>query len=57
MKKADQSNDSGASFKKRIFSQGLPVFHPYAAGIDVGDTMHDVAISNGDTGHEVREYQ
>lgn len=56
MKKADQSNDSGASFKKRIFSQGLPVFHPYAAGIDVGDTMHDVAISNGDTGHEVREY-
>lgn len=56
MKKADQSNDSGASFKKRVFSQGLPVFHPYAAGIDVGDTMHDVAISNGDTGHEVREY-
>lgn len=56
MKKADQSNDSGASFKKRAFSQGLPVFHAYAAGIDVGDTMHDVAISNGDTGHEVREY-
>jgi len=56
MKKADQSNASEASFKKKIFSQGLPVFHPYAAGIDVGDTMHDVAISNGDTGHEVREY-
>jgi transposase len=56
MKKADQSNASESSFRKRIFSQGLPVFHPYAAGIDVGDTMHDVAISNGDTGHEVREY-
>lgn len=56
MKKADQSKDPGASFKKRVFSQGLPVFHPYAAGIDVGDTIHDVAISNGDTGHEVREY-
>ena len=56
MKKADQSTASEESFKKKIFSQGLPVFHPYAAGIDVGDTMHDVAISNGDMGHEVREY-
>lgn len=56
MKKADQNNASESSIKKRIFSQGLPVFHPYAAGIDVGDTMHDVAISKGDTGHEVREY-
>jgi transposase len=56
MKKAVQRNASEESFKKKIFSQGLPVFHPYAAGIDVGDTKHDVAISNGSTGHEVREY-
>lgn len=56
MKKEDQSNASGESFKRKIFSQGLPVFHPYAAGIDVGDTAYDVAISNGGTGHEVREY-
>lgn len=56
MKKSDQSNASEESFKKKIFSQGLPVFHPYAAGIDVGDTMHDVAISDGYNGHEVREY-
>lgn len=57
MKKSDQSNASEESFKKKIFSQGLPVFHPYAAGIDVGDTMHDVAISDGYKGHEVREYR
>lgn len=56
MKKADQSKAPEESFKRKIFSQGLPVFHPYAAGIDVGDTIHDVAISNGGTGHEVREY-
>jgi transposase len=57
MKKSDQSNASEESFKKKIFSQGLPVFHPNAAGIDVGDTMHDVAISDGYNGHEVREYR
>lgn len=56
MKKADQSKAPEESFKKKNFSQGLPVFHPYAAGIDVGDTIHDVAISRG-TGHEVREYR
>jgi hypothetical protein len=57
MKKADQSKAPEESFKKKIFSQGLPVFNPYAAGIDVGDTMHVVAISNGNNGHEVREYR
>lgn len=56
MKKVDQSKAPEESFKRKIFSQGLPVFHPYAAGIDVGDTIHDVAIGNGGTGHEVREY-
>jgi transposase len=33
---------------------GLPVFNPHAAGIDVGDTMHCVAINNGNGGHEVK---
>lgn len=56
MKKADQSKAPEESFKKKIFSQGLPVFHPYAGGIDVGDIKHDVAIGNGDMGYEVREY-
>jgi hypothetical protein len=42
--------------QKKRHSQGLPVLNPYAAGIDVGDTMHDVAISDGASGFEVREY-
>ena len=37
---------------KRI-SSGLPVCHPHAAGIDIGDTLHCVAISDGNGGHEV----
>jgi len=33
---------------------GLPVFNHHAAGIDIGDTMHCVAISDGLGGHEVK---
>ncbi|MBW6480913.1 MAG: IS110 family transposase [Bacteroidales bacterium] len=33
---------------------GLPVFNPYAAGIDIGDTLHCVAINDGQGGHEVK---
>ena len=32
---------------------GLPVFNAHAAGIDIGDTLHCVAISAGVEGHEV----
>jgi len=56
MKKEDQSTASAPKFKKKKFSQGLPVYNPHAAGIDIGDTKHDVAISDGLGGHEVREY-
>jgi transposase len=34
--------------------RGLPVFNPYAAGIDIGDTEHCVAINDGNGGHEVK---
>jgi transposase len=34
--------------------RGLPVFNPYAAGIDIGDTLHCVAINDGNGGHEVK---
>ena len=37
-------------------SSGLPVFYPHAAGIDIGDTEHCVAISDGKNGHEVKSY-
>jgi len=33
---------------------GLPVFNFHAAGIDIGDTLHCVAISDGNGGHEVK---
>ncbi|MGE5393856.1 MAG: IS110 family transposase [Candidatus Saccharibacteria bacterium] len=56
MKKEDQKKIPQETVKKHRFSQGLPVLNPFAAGIDVGDTMHDVAISDGVSGHEVRQY-
>lgn len=48
MKKVEQ--------KKGItqFTTGLPVFNPHAAGIDIGDTLHCVAISDGQGGHFVK---
>jgi len=57
METKDQIKVSTESVKKKRYSQGLPVFNPYAGGIDIGDTKHDVAISDGVTGHETREYQ
>ena len=42
--------------KKKKFKQGLPVFNPHAAGIDIGDTLHEVAISDGIDGHIVSEF-
>ena len=56
MKKEGRVNVSGESVKKKRFSQGLPVFHPYAGGIDIGDTAFDVAVSDGVSGFEVRKY-
>lgn len=35
---------------------GLPVFYPHAAGIDIGDTEHYVAIAEGNGGHEVKSF-
>jgi len=57
MKKEEQKSASSDSVKKKKYSQGLPVFNAYAAGIDVGDILYDVAIGDGATGHEVREYK
>lgn len=56
MKKEIQKDPAETVFKKKRFSQGLPVYNPYAAGIDVGDSNHSVAVSDGAGGHEVREY-
>ena len=42
--------------KKIRMGQGMPVANPYAAGIDIGDTEHYVAVSNGKGGHEVKSY-
>jgi transposase len=40
--------------KKAI--QGLPVLQPYAAGADIGDTKHDIAIYDGKGGHIVKTF-
>lgn len=57
MKEQEQKNFPTENVKKKRFSQGLPVFNPHTAGIDIGDTMIDVAISDGATGHEVRKFK
>lgn len=36
------------------FSTGIPVSNPHAAGIDIGDTVQCVAVSDGSGGHEVK---
>lgn len=55
MKNNEQKSATGAASSRKKFGQGLPIHNPHAAGIDVGDTMHDVAISNSE-GFEVRKY-
>jgi transposase len=44
------------TLKKGIVKMGtgLPVYNPHAAGIDIGDTMHCVAINDGNGGQEVK---
>ena len=56
MKKEKQDITSLHVNKKRRFKQGLPIFNFYAAGIDIGDKMHEVAISDGAEGHIVYEF-
>ena len=51
MKKSNEK-----TLKKRRYSQGLPVLNAYAAGIDIGGSKHDVAISDGIEGHIVCEF-
>jgi len=36
------------------FATGMPVFNNHAAGIDIGDTMQCIAVSDGNGGHEVK---
>lgn len=54
-KKNDEKLPNSANTQKKNLGQGLPVYNAHAAGIDVGDTMHDVAISR-ENSHEVRKY-
>ena len=43
----DQDQTSKKEVIKKKYSQGLPVFNPFAGGIDVGDTFFDVATPEG----------
>jgi transposase len=57
MEKQEKKDNSSIEVKKKRYSKGLPVFNPYAAGIDIGDILIDVAVSDGADGHEVRQYK
>lgn len=50
------SKDKGKKEKKRAI-QGMPVLQYYAAGADIGDTQHDIAINDGRGGHIVRIFK
>jgi transposase len=41
--------------KKTI--RGLPVIQQFAAGADIGDTQHEIAINDGNGGHVVRSFK
>src|ERR1035437_10551683 len=56
MKTSKELKAPTESFKQMHFSQGLPVTNFHAAGIDVGDSKNDVAVSDGKNGFIVREY-
>ena len=43
--------------KKKRAIQGLPVIQPYAAGADIGDTQHEIAINNGTSGLIVKSFK
>ncbi|RIH62700.1 IS110 family transposase [Mariniphaga sediminis] len=49
-------NNDERLLKKKRYSQGLPVLNIHAAGIDIGGSKHDVAISDGFEGHIVCEF-
>jgi transposase len=50
------SKDKGKKGKKKAI-QGMPVIQYYAAGADIGDTKHDIAINDGQGGQIVRTFK
>jgi len=50
------SKDKGKKEKKNAI-QGMPVLQYYAAGADIGDTKHDIAINDGQGGQIVRTFK
>jgi transposase len=45
-----------ATSRKKEASPGLPLVHPNAAGIDIGDTFHAVAVPEGRDEQRVRTF-
>lgn len=58
MHKEKQKKSKTVERKKVIIKmrEGLPIEHPHAAGIDIGDTEISVAIRSKEGGYEVRTY-
>ena len=52
----DENLKKDVSSRKKYVSTGLPVYHAKAAGIDIGDSFHEVAICDENGIFEVRRY-
>lgn len=52
----DEILKKDVSSRKKYVSTGLPIYHPKAAGIDIGDSLHEVAICDENGIFEVRKF-
>ncbi|MDP1622300.1 MAG: IS110 family transposase [Bacteroidales bacterium] len=57
MSKIKQKKVARKAKQTKKVIQGLPVLHYKAAGADIGDTQHDIAISDGRGGFIVRTFK
>jgi len=57
MSKDKRKKEASKAKKTSKAIQGIPVLHTNAAGADIGDTHHDIAISDGQGGFIVRVFK
>ena len=57
MSKVSRKTEVAKATKVKKAVQGMPLLHLKAAGADIGDTQHDIAIGDGHGGHIVRTFK
>ncbi len=57
MSKVKRKKQVSKTAKTKGMVQGIPVLHLKAAGADIGDTQHDIAIADGHGGLIVRTFK